>query len=115
MLYIPHIRDKNGRDVFSYIKTNIWPKYAKYLKPYVKDKVQTTWTQRIEQDSSDTPTCERQRQNSDFQIWQQLKITEDSSSTRSLAVFSRRRIGSLHPSLRREEFVPISTSSEIQL
>jgi hypothetical protein len=76
----PHIRDKNGRDVFSYIKTNIWPKYAKYLKPYVKDKVQTSWAQRIEQDSSDTPTCERQRQNSDFQICQQLNITEDSSS-----------------------------------
>ena len=76
----PHIRDKNGRDAFSYIKTSIWPKYAKYLKPYVKDKVQTSWTQRIEQDSSDTTTCERRKQNSDFQNWQQLKITEDSSS-----------------------------------
>ena len=73
----PHIRDKNGRDAFSYIKTNIWPKYAKYLRPYVKDKVQTSWTQWIEQDSSDTTTYERRRPNSDFQNWKQLKITED--------------------------------------
>ena len=76
----PHIRDKNGRDAFSYIKTNILPKYAKYIKPYVKDTFQTSWTRRIEQDSSDTTTCERRRSNRDFQNWQQLKITEDSSS-----------------------------------
>lgn len=76
----PYIRDKHGRDAFSYIKTNIWPKYAKYLKPYVKDKIQTTWTQRIEQDSSDTTTCERRRQSNDFQNLQHLIHTDDSSS-----------------------------------